>query len=77
MNKKVAGTTVGKQADRGPWTVRLREHRRHLEVGHLERSRLAQHSFEENHRLLREEAKILETEMNPVCRKYKKETYVA
>ena len=35
-----------------PWDVRLREHRRNLEIGHLERSRLAQHSFEENHRVL-------------------------
>jgi hypothetical protein len=35
-----------------PWYVRLREHRQNLEVGRLERSRLAQHSFEENHRVL-------------------------
>jgi hypothetical protein len=36
----------------GPWYVRLREHRRNLEVGHLEGSRLAQHSFEETYRVL-------------------------
>jgi hypothetical protein len=59
------------------WAVRLGEHWRQLEVGHLERSRLAQHSFEENHRLFWEEAEILETEKNPVRRKYKKATYVA
>jgi len=40
-----------------------------LEVGHLETPKLAQHSFEQNHRVLWEEAKILETEKNPVYRK--------
>ena len=35
-----------------PWNVRLWKHRRNLEVGHLERSRLAQQSFEENRRVL-------------------------
>jgi len=37
----------------------------------LGKSRLAQHSFEENHRVLWEEAKILETEKNPAYTKYK------
>jgi hypothetical protein len=41
--------------------LRPREHKWNLEVSHLERSRLAQHSFEENHHVLREEVKILET----------------
>jgi len=40
-----------------------------LEVRHLETPRLAQQSFEQNHLVLREEAKILETEKNPVYRK--------
>jgi len=48
-----------------------------LEVGHLETSRLAQHSFEQNHRVLGEEAKILETEKNPLYRKYKEATNMA
>ena len=50
--------------------MRLREHRRNLEVGHLERSTLAQRSLEENPLVLWEKAKILETEKNPVYSKY-------
>jgi hypothetical protein len=38
----------------------LREHRQNLKNGHLERSRLEEQSFEENHLVLLEEAKILE-----------------
>ena len=60
-----------------PWAVRLTEHRRHLAVGHLERSTLAQHSFEENRRVLREEAKTLENEKNSVYRKCQEEAYRA
>jgi len=57
--------------------VKMREHQRNLEVGHLESSRLAQPSSEENRLVLWEEAKILETEKNPVYRKYKEETYIS
>ena len=60
-----------------PCTMTPREHMRNLEVGHLERSRLAQHSFEENHHVLWEEAMILETERKPVYRKYKEVAYKA
>jgi hypothetical protein len=59
------------------WAVRLGKHRRTLEVGHLEKSRLAQNSFEANHRVLWEEAKILETEQNPMYRKYQEKAYMA
>jgi hypothetical protein len=48
-----------------------------LEVGHLERSRPAQHSFEENHHVLWEEAMILETEKKPVYRKYNEVANIA
>jgi hypothetical protein len=37
-----------------------------LEVGQLERSRLAQHLFEENRSILWEEAVTLENERKPV-----------
>jgi hypothetical protein len=60
-----------------PWTMGLRKHSRNLEVGHFERSRVAQHLFEENYLVLWEEAKILETEKNPVYRKKKKAVYMA
>ena len=43
----------------------------------MERPRLAQLLCEENHRVLWEEAKILETAKNSVYRKYQEETYVA
>jgi hypothetical protein len=49
----------------------LREHKRNLELSHLDRSRLAEHSFEEDRSVLWEETKILETEKNAVYRKYK------
>jgi hypothetical protein len=45
-----------------PWAIKLREHRQNLEVGHLVIFRLAQHSFEENHHVLRKEAKSLRLE---------------
>ena len=60
-----------------PWAVRLVKHRRNLGVGHLGRSILAQHSFEANHRVLWEEAKILETEQNPMYRKHQEEAHMA
>jgi predicted GIY-YIG superfamily endonuclease len=60
-----------------PWAMRIRKHLRNLEVGHLERSRLAQHLFEESHLVLWEEAIILETEKNPVYRKNKEAVYMA
>jgi hypothetical protein len=61
-----------------PWAVRLKEeHRENLEVGQLKRSRLVQRSFEENRCIVWKEAKILEREMNSVCRKYKEAAYVS
>jgi hypothetical protein len=59
-----------------PWAVRFREHRRNLEV-HLERSRYAQHSFEENCQMIWKEAKILEIETNSIYRKYKEVAYMS
>ena len=38
-----------------------------LGIRSLGKIELADHSFEENHRVLWEEAKILETEKNAVC----------
>lgn len=60
-----------------PWAVRLGEQRQNVEEGHLERSRLAQHSFEKNHCIVWKEAKILEVEINSVYRKYKEATYLS
>jgi len=51
--------------------------RQNSEEGHLERSILAQHSFEKNHCIVLKEAKILEAEINSVYRKYKKAAYLS
>jgi predicted GIY-YIG superfamily endonuclease len=52
-------------------SARLREHRHNLKEGHLEKSKLAQHAFEEGHRVDWDEARILEIESNSRYRKYK------
>jgi hypothetical protein len=43
-----------------PLAVRLREHRHNLKEGLLEKSKLAQHAYEEGHRVGWDEARILE-----------------
>jgi predicted GIY-YIG superfamily endonuclease len=55
---------------RRPLVVRLCEQRQNLEEGHLERSRVVQHAFGENHHIVWKEAKSLETETNSVYRNY-------
>jgi hypothetical protein len=51
--------------------VRLREHKHNLQQGLLEKSKLAQHAYEEGHRVGCVEARILENESNSGYRKYK------
>jgi hypothetical protein len=51
----VADATLAEQA-----AVRLREHRHNIKDGLLEKSKLAQHAYEEDHRVDRDEARILE-----------------
>ena len=71
----VAGATLGKQAD----CVVCETDGTQAKLGSrsLLKYRLAQLSFEENHHVLWEEAKILETEKNSVYGKYKEVAYVA
>jgi hypothetical protein len=40
--------------------MRLQEHGHNLKEGHLKKSKLAQHAFEEGHRVDWDEARILE-----------------
>jgi hypothetical protein len=47
-----------------PLAVRLREHRNNLEQGLLEKSKLAQHAYEEGHKIGWDNAKIAEIESN-------------
>jgi hypothetical protein len=51
--------------------MRLREHWHSLEEGLLEKSKLAQHAYEEGHRVGWDDARILEIENNSRCIKYK------
>ena len=60
-----------------PLVVRLREHRQNLEEGHLERSKVVQDAFGENHHIVWKEAKSLETETNSVYRNYNETAYVS
>jgi predicted GIY-YIG superfamily endonuclease len=54
-----------------PLAVRLREHRHNLQQGLLEKSKLAQHAYEEDHRVGWDDARVLEIESNSRYRKYK------
>jgi hypothetical protein len=55
----------------------LHEHRHNLEEGLLEKSKLAQHAYEEVHRVVWDEARIWEIESNSRHRKYKESAHVA
>jgi hypothetical protein len=57
-----------------PWAVK---HRQHLGGGHLKKSKYAQLSFEENHRIVRKKAKVLEIETNSVYRKFMDLAYMS
>ncbi|PNF13748.1 hypothetical protein B7P43_G14091 [Cryptotermes secundus] len=56
-----------------PLAVRIREHRHNLKKGLLEKSRLAQHAYEEGHRV----SWIFEVESNSRYRKYKESAHMA
>jgi hypothetical protein len=53
----------------------LHEHRHSLKEGLLERSKLAQHAYEEGHKVARVNPRILEIESNSRYRKYKDSPY--
>jgi hypothetical protein len=60
-----------------PLAVWLREHRYNLKEGLLEKSDSAQHSYEEGHKVGRDEARIVEIESISRYRKYKKSAHMA
>jgi predicted GIY-YIG superfamily endonuclease len=60
-----------------PLAVRLREHRHNLQQGFLEKSKLAQHAYEEGHRVGWNNARVLEIESNNRYRKYKESADMA
>jgi hypothetical protein len=57
--------------------VRLREHRHNLQQVILEKSKLAQHAYEEGHKVGWDDATILEIESNSRYRKYKESAHMA
>jgi hypothetical protein len=59
-----------------PLSVRIGEHKLNLK-SLLDKSKLAQHAFEEGHQISWNEAKILQIEVNSRQRKYKKSVLMA
>jgi hypothetical protein len=60
-----------------PLAVRLREHRHNLKEGLLEKSKLAQHAYEEGHKVGWDKARILDIESHSRYRKYKEAAHMA
>jgi hypothetical protein len=60
-----------------PLAVWLHEHRHSLKEGLLKKSKLAQHTYEEGHRVSQDEARILESESKSRYRKYKESAHMA
>jgi hypothetical protein len=52
-----------------PLAMQLREHRHNFKQGLLEKSKLDLHTYEEDHRVIWDEARILEIESNSRYRK--------
>jgi predicted GIY-YIG superfamily endonuclease len=59
-----------------PLGVRVREHMNNLKQGLVEKSRLANHAYEEAHRIQLKEASAVQIETN-ICRKYKEAAHMA
>jgi hypothetical protein len=59
-----------------PLVPRLREHKHNLQQGLLEKSKLAQHAYEEGHRVGWDEVRILEIESISRYRKYKESAHM-
>jgi hypothetical protein len=57
--------------------VRLRENRQNFKEGLIEKSKLAQHAYEEDHKVMWDEARVLEVESNSRYRKYKESAHMA
>jgi predicted GIY-YIG superfamily endonuclease len=62
---------------RRPVKVRIKEHKYNLTQGLLEEPKLAQHAYEEGHRICWSEAKVLQTEPNTTSRKYKESAHMS
>jgi hypothetical protein len=63
---------------RRPLEVCIKEHKYsyNLTQGLLEKSKLAQHAYDEGHKTCRKEAKVLQIEPNTTCRKCKESAHI-
>jgi hypothetical protein len=57
--------------------VRIKEHKHNLKQELIEKSKLAQHAYEEGHRIKWDEAKAIQKEPNIIYRKYKESAHMA
>jgi hypothetical protein len=57
--------------------VHIKEHKHNFTQGLLEKSRLAQHAYEEGHRICWNEDRVLQIEPNIICRKYKEPAHMS
>jgi hypothetical protein len=71
----MADVTSVKQAN--PLEVHIKEHKHNLTQCLLEKSKLAQHAYEEGHKLRRNEAKVLQIDPNTTYRKYKESAHMS
>jgi hypothetical protein len=60
-----------------PLAMRLRQHRHNLKQGLLDKSKLAQHAYEEGHKVGWDKARILNIESHSRYRKYKEGAHMA
>jgi hypothetical protein len=60
-----------------PLEIFITEHKYNLTQRLLEKSKLAQHAHEEEHRIRWKEAKSLQIERNTTYRKYKKSAHIS
>jgi hypothetical protein len=62
---------------RRPLEACIKEHKRNLTQGLLEKSTLAQHAYAEGHKIRWDEAKVLQIEPITTCRKYKESAHMS
>jgi hypothetical protein len=70
MFRRLDSVSVFSETSR-PLEVCIKEHKYNLTQGLLEKSKLAQHAYEEGHKICLNEAQVLQIEPNTTYRKYK------
>jgi predicted GIY-YIG superfamily endonuclease len=62
---------------RRPLEVRIKKHKYKLTYGLLEKSKLAQHAYEEGHKICWKEARVLQIEPNTTYRKHTESVFMS